>query len=56
MSDGFLGRWSRRKLQARQGKAVEAEPVPQLPPSPQPSPASETSAKLVDLASWQLEG
>jgi len=40
MSDGFLGRWSRRKLEVKQGKAVEAEAVPELPPSPQPSPAS----------------
>ena len=37
MSDGFLGRWSRRKLEVKEGKAVEAEPAP---PSPQPSPAS----------------
>jgi hypothetical protein len=37
MSDqGFLGRWSKRKLEAKQGKAVEPEPFP----SPQPSPAS----------------
>ena len=28
MSDGFLGRWSKRKLDAKQGKAVEAEPLP----------------------------
>ncbi len=40
MSDGFLGRWSRRKLEAKQGKAVEAEPLAELSPSPQPSPAS----------------
>ena len=35
MSDGFLGRWSKRKLDVKQGKEVEAPP-----PSPQPSPAS----------------
>jgi len=42
MSDGFLGRWSKRKLDVKQGKAVEAEPVEvaSLPPSPQASPAS----------------
>lgn len=40
MSDGFLGRWSRRKLEVKQGRAVEAEPVPELPPSSQPSPAT----------------
>lgn len=26
MSDGFLGRWSRRKLDAKEGKPLEAEP------------------------------
>lgn len=40
MADGFLGRWSRRKLDVREGKAVEAEPAVQPEPSPQPSPAS----------------
>ncbi|MDB5874681.1 MAG: hypothetical protein JWQ07_4123 [Ramlibacter sp.] len=35
MSEGFLGRWSKRKLDVKQGKEVEAEPLP----SPQPSPA-----------------
>lgn len=34
MSDGFLGRWSRRKLDVKQGKPVEAEP-----PAPAPAPA-----------------
>ena len=41
MADGFLGRWSQRKQEVREGKPL-AEPVrpsPQ-PPSPQPSPAS----------------
>jgi uncharacterized protein DUF3306 len=37
--EGFLGRWSKRKLEAKQEKAVEAEPARELP-SPQPSPAS----------------
>ena len=27
MSEGFLGRWSRRKLDVKEGKAVEAEPA-----------------------------
>lgn len=42
MSDGFLGRWSRRKLDVKHGKVVEAEPdeVALTLPSPQPSPAS----------------
>jgi hypothetical protein len=45
--EGFLSRWSKRKADARGGKAVEAEPVvppvvetPPPSPSPQPSPAS----------------
>ncbi len=38
MSDGFLGRWSRRKLEVKQGKAVqEAKPDPA--PRSQPTPA-----------------
>ena len=50
MSDGFLGRWSKRKLEVKQGKPVEAEPEPEsmevalprasegaaIPPSPPP--------------------
>ena len=36
MADGFLGRWSQRKQEVREGKPL-AEPVR---PSPQPSPAS----------------
>lgn len=28
MADGFLGRWSRRKLDAEDGKPLEAEPAP----------------------------
>ncbi len=43
MSDGFLGRWSKRKLEVKE-RAVEAQPevqvglaVPAMPP-PQPSP------------------
>lgn len=36
MSDGFLGRWSRRKLEVGQGKAVQEakpDPAPQLQPT-----------------------
>jgi hypothetical protein len=44
MADGFLGRWSKRKMEVKQGKEVEAEPLPvaevNAEPSPQPSPAS----------------
>jgi hypothetical protein len=44
MADGFLGRWSKRKLEVKQGQGVEEEPLPMAEvnadPSPQPSPAS----------------
>jgi hypothetical protein len=41
VADGFLGRWSKRKLDVKEGRAVEAEPdVPPALPSRQPSPAS----------------
>jgi hypothetical protein len=48
MSDGFLGRWSKRKLEVKQGKgkgAAEVEPVNALEPVPpsQPSPESTLS-------------
>jgi len=45
MSDGFLSRWSRRKLDVEQGKAVEAEA-----PSPQPSPASGRGSEDIGLS------
>jgi hypothetical protein len=45
MSDGFLSRWSRRKLEVEQGKAVEAEA-----PSPQPSPASGRGSEDIGLS------
>jgi Protein of unknown function (DUF3306) len=47
MSDGFLGRWSRRKLEVKEGKAVEAEPAVQAVPPTQPSgkpPGSEVAS------------
>jgi hypothetical protein len=39
MSEGFLGRWSKRKLDVKEGKPVEAEPLPEplselAPPTP----------------------
>ena len=40
MTDGFLSRWSRRKLDVQEGKPVLAEPPSHpLQPLPQPSPA-----------------
>ena len=40
MTDGFLSRWSKRKLDVQEGKPVLAEPPSHpLQPSPEPSPA-----------------
>ena len=43
MADGFLGRWSRRKLDVKEGRPVEAEPVREakveVPPQPSPPPS-----------------
>jgi hypothetical protein len=45
VSDGFLGRWARRKEAVRKGEEVPAEaPAPKLPPAAQPSPAAATSS------------
>jgi hypothetical protein len=35
MTDGFLGRWSKRKLEVKEGKTVEPEPAAQPAPPPQ---------------------
>jgi len=42
MSEGFLGRWAKRKEAVRKGEEVQPEPPlqPLAQPSPQPSPAS----------------
>jgi uncharacterized protein DUF3306 len=52
MSDGFLGRWSKRKLEVKQGNAAGAEPVPALQhvPPPQPSPERGGSEDQTSLA------
>lgn len=50
--DGFLSRWSRRKVQARTGE-VTAEPEPVLKPSPAPTPASAASPAAVAVAPAQ---
>ncbi|MEJ7929090.1 DUF3306 domain-containing protein [Ramlibacter sp. AN1015] len=53
MADGFLGRWSRRKLDIREGKPVEADPpaAPAAadPPAGMPAPVAFTpdEARLV---------
>jgi hypothetical protein len=51
MADGFLGRWSKRKDLARQGKELPAEPAAE--PSPQPSPASGRGSQAAAVASTQ---
>jgi hypothetical protein len=58
MSDGFLGRWSKRKLDVKQGKVVEAEPLDvALPaPSPQPSLASGRGSQEVGIPPSPLGG
>ena len=61
MADGFLGRWSKRKELARQGKDVpaEAEKVAVAPaPPPQPSPGgggSELPAVQAELTSEPVQ-
>jgi len=50
MSDGFLDRWSRRKLDAKQGKPLE--PEPSVAPAPLPGVAipEQTAPEPEDLA------
>jgi hypothetical protein len=40
MADGFLGRWSRRKLDVEAGKPVPAEPLPPAAPPAPPAPVA----------------
>ncbi|MBG9388098.1 DUF3306 domain-containing protein [Caenimonas aquaedulcis] len=50
MSDGFLGRWSRRKLEVKEGREVPPEPVAEISPaSPRPAPASGTGSEPAAL-------
>lgn len=39
MSEGFLGRWSKRKLDVKEGKELQAEPLPE-PAQPTAAPAA----------------
>lgn len=55
MADGFLGRWSRRKQDVREGRPVE-EPPPPAAPTPvvqgaEPAPASTPAAASSPVAS-----
>src|SRR5690349_6870247 len=52
MADGFLGRWSRRKLDAKEGRPLEPEP-PAVQPPPQPSPASGSGSEAATAPSPQ---
>ena len=47
--DGFLSRWSRRKVQARTGEVTVEEPEPAPKPSPAPTLASAASPAPVAL-------
>lgn len=47
--DGFLGRWSKRKLDVKQGKAVKAEPLPEQAAALPQAPAV-SRAEAVEVA------
>lgn len=53
VADGFLGRWSRRKLDAKDGRPLEAEPPKQAEPLPPPqaSPAGGRGSEAAAAAS-----
>jgi len=54
MSDGFLGRWSRRKLDAREGRSAAQEPpaaVPAVEAPPGGSPARAADGPADDVRS-----
>ena len=53
MSDGFLGRWSRRKLDARDGKPLPPEPAEIAPAEAPPVVAQPTTVAAVDDAASQ---
>src|SRR5690349_12173050 len=50
MADGFLGRWSKRKLEARDDKVVEQQPEVAVPvPEPAPLAAPEQTPPPLTL-------
>jgi hypothetical protein len=53
MSDGFLGRWSRRKLDAKEGKPLD--PHPPEPASEQPAPPVAASAADASAAAPRVQ-
>ena len=52
MSDGFLGRWSKRKLEVKEGKAVEPAP-PAEAPQPRVAPVAANEQPAVTQAPAQ---
>lgn len=50
MSDGFLGRWSRRKLDAKEGKPLPAEAAPDDAATPTPAMSAPAVLPAVDPA------
>ena len=58
MADGFLGRWSKRKLETREGKPVEAEPAELAAPATAAVPATVAAKPPVpeDAAGAEGEG
>ena len=55
MTDGFLSRWSKRKLDVQEGKPVLAEPPAPAVQTPLPPPASD-SGKKGELATAARDG
>jgi len=51
MSDGFLGRWSKRKLDVKEGKTAEPERAAQAAPPPQVEPEREVVEQPPGLTS-----
>ena len=58
MADGFLGRWSRRKQEVREGKPVEEPPppAPSLPPAASSSSPPNPSSVAAGAAPTAAEG
>ncbi len=50
MADGFLGRWSRRKLDAKDGKPLDEPPAPPAPVAPVAPPAAKPVAAAAATA------
>ncbi len=50
MTDGFLGRWSQRKLDAREGKPLDDEPPRAAPPALTATDVSEAASAAASAA------